>query len=171
MAKIRHGIDSLTHTLDRLMHPIDYADGLIIGQRRHGTRLVLGPDGEYEAIPVGVHRSEILDDASVPDNAPADDQTRAIARAILAACPSSIVAICYDREGRLIGTTTTRYQRLTRGPLVSAIRSASSRTKTIVLAASQSIDSELRDAAPSSADALSLSIRDFVSIDPQKSDQ
>lgn len=157
-------------------------DGVWIGQRKRGGRFVRYPDGQLQQVDRDFDAAVFDDPESepratekaqadtntidVPDVEPATDAVSAIAEAMLAAAPSSLVAIYHDAKGNVLGTTVTRAKRgLTAAVFRAAFRSLPSRAKQVTFAAGGNVSTDVRDAATMAADAFLVRVLGFIIAD------
>ncbi|TWU21754.1 hypothetical protein Pla52o_39410 [Novipirellula galeiformis] len=157
-------------------------DGLWIGQAKTRSRFVRFPDGELRAVdrdfdagvlddPTSIPMSErssnantIVDD--VPDTEPVRNGVRAIATAMMLACPDCLVAVAEDARGNLIGSTVTRATKgITASVFRAAFRSLPERAKRVTFAASGAVSSDVRDAATIAADSFLVRILGFIAAE------
>ncbi|KAA1261610.1 hypothetical protein LF1_41610 [Rubripirellula obstinata] len=157
-----------------------FDNGLFIGTRKRGQRFVRYPDGEIRTVDVDFDREVFNDPDSSPkakpqsvdastDEVPANDSetdaVQAIAAAMIAARPGTLVAVAHTAKGEVIAATATAAKRgLTPATFRAAMRSLPANAKQVTFAASGSLAMDVQEAALVVADAFLVRILNFIAV-------
>jgi hypothetical protein len=156
-------------------------NGVWIGSRRRGGRFVRYPDGEIRRVDRDFDCAVFDDPESLPDDEasveyrfragalnvpgaePTPDRVEAIARAMLVASPTSLIAVAHNRKGDVIAATITPASRgLTSAAFRAAFRSLPEKSRGVTFAARRNATREVREATMQAADSFLVRVLDFI---------